>query len=514
MIRLTCECQQRIDVAAESLNRDVPCPRCGRVLRPVAAEAVLDTSAGADFDVTLVQRTGPGQGRCLVPGGYEDLVIGKLPECHIVLPGKLVSRRHCRLIRAGTAPSRWRVVDNGSTNGVFVNGQRVKDHLLAPGDVLTIGEFEFLYRTPAAPAAAAPPPLPLGPAVPQAPRPKVPVIGEVCPSCQGTLPPGAKVCVNCGIDIRTGRPIVISHGVDEDAVVVRSETILSLVSWFVPVTPLPIPLVSEAYGRRRPWVIWALAALTVVVSLWFFFAVRGDSAEPMRWMLWPPAQSPEHAAAHAVLAAELGDELGDAVEFHPYQLLTHALLHDPSSIGGFLGHLVGNMLFLLVFGTRVNAALGQALTAITYPLLAIAAATFYLMMTDSTVPMLGASGAINGLAGAYLILFPVQKVYCAMWIRIRLWWTWRIFAMRGFWIPIIYVAFDSAMIYLRSHLGDGEGGGTAHWAHIGGFLAGVVLALGLLASRQFNLGGGDLLSVVLGKYAWPLIGKPGRWSRD
>jgi hypothetical protein len=52
---------------------------------------------------------------------------------------------------------------------------------------------------------------------------------------------------------------------------------------------------------------------------------------------------------------------------------------------------------------------------------------------------------------------------------------------------------------------------VAHWAHVGGFVTGAAIGLGLLLTRMFNTHGGDVLSVTLGKYAWPLIGKPARW---
>jgi hypothetical protein len=54
-------------------------------------------------------------------------------------------------------------------------------------------------------------------------------------------------------------------------------------------------------------------------------------------------------------------------------------------------------------------------------------------------------------------------------------------------------------------------GGVAHWAHIGGFTTGMILAVVVLLSRQFDTHGGDLLSVALGRHAWPLIGKPSQW---
>ena len=129
-------------------------------------------------------------------------------------------------------------------------------------------------------------------------------------------------------------------------------------------------------------------------------------------------------------------------------------------------------------------------------------------------PMLGASGAIMGLAGMYLVLFPVQQVYCAMWIRLRLWFACTIFALRGFWVLLIYFAYDILMNLIEKKLSGGGGGGVAHWAHIGGFLTGMGLALVILFSRMFNCRGNDVLSVMLGKAAWPLLGKPSRWRES
>src|ERR1051325_1659691 len=87
-------------------------------------------------------------------------------------------------------------------------------------------------------------------------------------------------------------------------------------------------------------------------------------------------------------------------EFQPHQLITHAFLH------GGITHLVGNLIFLIVLGPRVNALIGNILTLILYPLLAVLAATFHMvaMQHEPSHPMVGASGAIMGLAGLYLVL--------------------------------------------------------------------------------------------------------------
>jgi len=83
----------------------------------------------------------------------------------------------------------------------------------------------------------------------------------------------------------------------------------------------------------------------------------------------------------------------------------------------------------------------------------VAAAAVYIasLSPDHSGPMLGASGAIQGLAGMYLILFPVHRVYCAMWIRIRWSLFAKVFTLRGFWVLLIYFGYSRR----RSHVGRG-----------------------------------------------------------
>src|SRR5439155_4915167 len=120
------------------------------------------------------------------------------------------------------------------------------------------------------------------------------------------------------------------------------------------------------------------------------------------------------------------------------------------------------------------------------------------------VPALGASGAIMGLAGMYLIFFPVHRVYMAIWLRIfwRMPLWLKIWPTRGFWVLGFYIGFDVVATLLRSR------DGVAHWAHLGGFVAGATVALFLLIARLQDARHADLLSVVLGRLAWPLIGRP------
>src|SRR6185295_14564324 len=85
-------------------------------------------------------------------------------------------------------------------------------------------------------------------------------------------------------------------------------------------------------------------------------------------------------------------------------------------------HLVGNMIFLMVIGTRVNALVGNTATIAFYPLLAAISgwAQMTSLANEPPAPSLGASGAIMGLAGMYLVLMPVHKVHMAFWFRMGL----------------------------------------------------------------------------------------------
>ncbi|HVS73150.1 MAG TPA: rhomboid family intramembrane serine protease [Phycisphaerae bacterium] len=370
--------------------------------------------------------------------------------------------------------------------------------------------------------------------------------GPTCPSCEKVLSKGAKICAGCGIKVPSGRPLITAMGRDEDALYRNAEAIIRPLSWLLRLGLYPIA--SEAYATKKPIAIWAIAILTTICSIAFFVVLRtdGDHDAALSLMLWPAHHVEREvqtdaqilSAYHAIQDKPEGKLLRDianekdengklegtedqrivatvralhadsdeqAEPFHPYQLLTNTFLHDPSSIFGLIMHLGGNMLFLLIFGTRVNALVGNLKMLVLYPLLGVAASGAYLIFNaGSSAPALGASGAIMGLAGMYLIFFPVHKVYMAFWLKI--FWripTWiKIWPMRGFWVLGIYLGFDVAATLLSSQ------DGVAHWAHIGGFVVGAAVATVMLISRLESANHGDLLSVVLGKWSWPLIGKP------
>jgi len=134
--------------------------------------------------------------------------------------------------------------------------------------------------------------------------------------------------------------------------------------------------------------------------------------------------------------------------------------------GGWM-HLLGNMLFLWIFGNNIEDAMGRTRFIIFYLLCGLAAAMAQALPNpQSTLPMIGASGAIAGVLGAYLVLYPRAKVLVLIPLGFFI-TTWRIAAgwVLGFWF----------LIQLYSSLGDSSGGGVAFSAHVGGFVTGILL---------------------------------------
>jgi membrane associated rhomboid family serine protease len=133
-------------------------------------------------------------------------------------------------------------------------------------------------------------------------------------------------------------------------------------------------------------------------------------------------------------------------------------------------HLLGNMWFLWLFGNNVEDATSRPRFVIFYVLSGLAAALLQVFMVpDSAVPMVGASGAISGVMGGYLMLYPRVRVFT--------------FVPIGFFITTVALPAWAMLIYWAFiqlvggffGMGSEQGGGVAFWAHIGGFVAGVVL---------------------------------------
>lgn len=343
---------------------------------------------------------------------------------------------------------------------------------------------------PAGPRSSQSPPRP-------APAPAAAVTpgqGRECPCCGREWPVTSKFCVDCGVNLKSGRSVQMYDDEHIAAAYTAWETVIRVISWFIWFGVLP--MASEAFGFRKPWVVRGIALVTTVFSVWYYFAAivpmdRGEtpSVELANLMAWMGERT------------EVDDQVFDpAIGARWYQPLTCTLLH-----GGML-HLAGNLLFLLIFGTRVNMLIGNTLTAILYPLLAYGSIWIEsIAQPDAPFhPTLGASGAIMGLAGVYAVLLPAARVHVAVWLRVLLVLFYNGFAVRGFFVVLFYIGWDALDVYL------GTEDFVAHWAHLGGFMVGAALASLLLITRLVHARGGDLFSVILGSGAWPLVGRPNR----
>ena len=145
-----------------------------------------------------------------------------------------------------------------------------------------------------------------------------------------------------------------------------------------------------------------------------------------------------------------------------FTLLTSMFLH-----GGYL-HIIGNMLFLWVFADNIEAIIGSSKFLVFYFLGGMAAHAAHIMFNmDSTVPTVGASGAISAVMGAYLVMFPSSRVklifFPLIFIRFRI----PAFLFLGFWI------YQQSLSGIAS-ISETASGGVAWWAHIGGFVFGVL----------------------------------------
>jgi membrane associated rhomboid family serine protease len=161
----------------------------------------------------------------------------------------------------------------------------------------------------------------------------------------------------------------------------------------------------------------------------------------------------------------LGSGLACVVEdaHNWYTLISHMFMH-----GGWF-HIIGNMWFLAIFGDNVEDSMGSIRFILFYILCGLAAAGAQMALNPSSaVPMVGASGAISGVMGAYVILYPKAPIHTLIWLGF---FVTRIvvpaYLMLGYWFLL---QLTGILQVVGSHTG-----GIAFGAHIGGFLAGVIL---------------------------------------
>ena len=206
------------------------------------------------------------------------------------------------------------------------------------------------------------------------------------------------------------------------------------------------PIRDHNPSERVPYVTYAIIAVNIAVFLWQMQFMGSDSALGDFW-------------THLALVPQ------DVMAGRDYQtLITSQFLH-----AGF-AHIGGNMLFLWIFGDNLEDQMGHAGFAAFYLLCGVVAALSQIAADPSSgVPMVGASGAIAGVMGGYLLLFPRARVDVLLILIV----FFRVFAvpawvMLGIWFGLqVFSGFGTA----------GGGDGVAYLAHAGGFVAGIVMSL-------------------------------------
>ncbi|MEP2639913.1 rhomboid family intramembrane serine protease [Roseobacter sp.] len=206
------------------------------------------------------------------------------------------------------------------------------------------------------------------------------------------------------------------------------------------------PIRDHNPSGRTPYITYLLMAANIGIFLSYVGVMQNTQLINEVWYNW------------ALIPARLNN--GEA----SYTVISSMFLH-----GGWM-HLAGNMLFLYIFGDNIEDELGHLGYLVFYLVAGIAAGLAqYASGPASYVPMVGASGAIAGVMGAYLLLFPKAKVD----ILIILIVFFKIFPIPA-WIML---AAWFAMQFVGGIGASPDNGGVAYWAHAGGFVAGVALAI-------------------------------------
>jgi membrane associated rhomboid family serine protease len=238
-----------------------------------------------------------------------------------------------------------------------------------------------------------------------------------------------------------------------------------------------IPLKDDVPSHSVPFVTVLLIGLNLVAFLYQLslgIDTRGPGAGAAEAFVFEFGVIPCRltGSCPAVLSRAAGDFP------HPWvTIVTSMFLH-----GGLL-HIAGNMLYLWIFGNNVEDTLGHGRFLLFYLASGVAAAVGQTMVSPTShIPMIGASGAVSGVLGAYLLLFPYATILTLVTFGFFVRFV-RVPAMivLGFWI--VLQLLNGYITFSAQSLGRGESGGVAWFAHIGGFLAGMML-LFLLRSRR------------------------------
>jgi len=227
-----------------------------------------------------------------------------------------------------------------------------------------------------------------------------------------------------------------------------------------------IPLRDNIPHSRPPYGNYAIIVFTSLVFFWEL-SLGGQLPRATEALGFVPAR---------FVTLLLSSPQEFAVTFIP--LVTSLFLH-----GGWL-HLLGNMWFLYIFGDNVEDILGHGRYLLFYLVCGLGANLIYLLFSPfSTVPLIGASGAIAGVMGAYFNLFPGARILTLfIFIFIPIFLELPAYFFLGLWFLMQF--FFGSVATMDAVPG---GGGVAWWAHVGGFLVGILLLHWLAPQRVRSL---------------------------
>ncbi len=214
-----------------------------------------------------------------------------------------------------------------------------------------------------------------------------------------------------------------------------------------------VPIAVDVPMSRYPWMNWVLMGAIGVC-----FLAQLASPESMYPLILG-------VDGHIIADDNYSVFIGAPIDESPFSWIGHMFLHAD------LIHLIGNLLFMWVFGNAVCAKIGNLLYPFFFVACGIVAGFVQTLIVDS--PVLGASGAINGLVGFYLIYYPVNNISMFYFIFYRSGTV----ELSSFWMVLLWMAFD---IWGAANGGEGVG----YFAHLAGFAAGAGVAL-LVHSMQW-----------------------------
>ena len=237
-----------------------------------------------------------------------------------------------------------------------------------------------------------------------------------------------------------------------------------------------IPLSDENPTMRTPTMTWLI--LGAMFAVWF--VVQGGGMNPLQLVksVCDYGMVPGELTHRAPLGLSIpiAENLACVVDNEAVNKWTPFIsmfLH-----GGW-GHILGNAIYFWVFGNNIEDSMGQLRFLAFYIICGLAAAATHVLMSPaSPVPTVGASGAISGVLGAYLVLYPNVRVNMLIPPIF-----WRTFAIRA-WIVLIWWFGMQALSAYLTPLNPEVSNGVAVWAHIGGFVSGVVLVK-LFVNKSF-----------------------------